>query len=64
MTRWYDEFNSTFWLTLAGAFFAAVGVVLQAILKSRCREFKCFCISCIRDPLPDTGDEDTSLEKV
>lgn len=60
--RWYDEFDATFWLTLAGALFAFGGVVLQAILKSKCVEFKCFGVSCVREPLPaDVDDElDTS----
>lgn len=59
-TKWYDEFNSTFWLTLAGALFAFGGVVLQAILKSRCVEFRCFGVSCVREPLP--ADADVELD--
>ena len=49
---WYREFNSAFWLTLSGALFAFGGVVLQAVLKSRCKEFHCCGIGCVRDPLP------------
>ena len=50
--HFYDEFNSAFWLTLAGAVFGFLGVCLQAILKSRCTKFSCFGLSCIRDPAP------------
>ena len=50
--RFYNEFNSAFWLTLAGAVFGFLGVCLQAILKSRCTKFTCFGLSCIRDPAP------------
>ena len=50
--NFYDEFNSAFWLTLAGAVFGFLGVCLQAILKSRCKVFNCWGISCIRDPAP------------
>lgn len=50
--HFYDEFNSAFFLTLAGAIFGFGGVCLQAILKSRCKSFNCCGISCIRDPAP------------
>ena len=50
--EFYDEFGSVFWITFSGAVFAFLGVCLQAILKSRCKEFKCCGISCIRDPAP------------
>ena len=32
------------------------GVVLQAILKSRCKEFHCWGVSCVREPAPP-GEE-------
>jgi hypothetical protein len=64
--NFYDEFGSTFWLTLAGAVFGFLGVCLQAVLKSRCRSFTCWGISCVRDPAP-VGQEPhldiSSLEK-
>ena len=50
--NFYDEFGSTFWLTLAGALFGFGGVCLQAVLKSRCRSFSCWGINCVRDPAP------------
>jgi hypothetical protein len=49
---WYDEFGSVFWITLSGAVFAFFGVCLQAILKSRCKKFKCCGIECERDVAP------------
>jgi hypothetical protein len=52
MSDWYHEFNSAFWLTLSGALFAFGGLVLQAALKSRCKEFHCCGIGCVRDPMP------------
>ena len=53
---WYQEFNAAFWLTLSGAMFAFGGVCLNAMLKSRCTEFHCCGLSCVREPLPP-GDE-------
>ena len=49
---WYDEFGSVFWITLSGAVFAFFGVCLQAVLKSRCKKFKCCGILCERDIAP------------
>jgi hypothetical protein len=49
MANWYNEFDGAFWLTLSGAIFAFGGVCLQSILKSRCKEFNCCCLSCTRD---------------
>ena len=53
---WYNTFNDIFWLTLAGTIMGGVTMVVNAILKSRCKEFKCCGISCIRDPVP-IGEE-------
>lgn len=51
-TPWYAEFNSAFWLTLAGALFGFGGVCINAILKSRCKEFSCCGLHCVRDIAP------------
>ena len=40
---WWREFNAAFWLTLSGAFFGLVVAVLNALLKSRCKNFNCCC---------------------
>jgi hypothetical protein len=58
MSIWQTTFDDTFFLTLAGAFFAFGGVVLRAILKSRCKECHCFGIGCVRDVAPP-GQEPT-----
>jgi hypothetical protein len=49
---WYQTFDSAFWLTLSASVLAFLGVCLQAILKSRCKQFNCCGMSCIRDPAP------------
>tara|TARA_R110002072_G_scaffold139689_5_gene283471 strand:- start:1546 stop:1767 length:222 start_codon:yes stop_codon:yes gene_type:complete len=61
-TEWYEEFNSAFWLTFAGAAFAFGGLVLQAVLKSRCREFHCCGMGCVRDPLPPEDLKEIELD--
>ena len=60
--QWWDEFNGAFWLTLSGALFAFGGVCLKAILKSRCKEFRCCGLMCIRDPLPADQFDDVDLD--
>jgi hypothetical protein len=52
MSIWETTFDDAFWLTLSGAMFAFGGVCLQAILKSRCREFHCCGLGCVRDVAP------------
>ena len=42
-------FDDTFFLTLSGALFAFLGLLIRATLKSRCKEFSCCCVSCVRD---------------
>ena len=56
MSIWETTFDDAFWLTLAGALFGFGGVVLQAFLKSRCKEFHCWGVSCVREPAPP-GEE-------
>ena len=62
MTKW-EIFDDAFWLTLAGALFAFGGVCLQAILKSRCKVFKCYGIYCERDVEPLGLEPDLELGK-
>lgn len=60
MTQW-ETFDDAFWLTLAGAIFGFGGVCLQAILKSRCKEFHCCGINCVRDVAPPGLEPDLEL---
>ena len=48
----YDEFDSNFWLVLSASVFAFLGLIVRATLKSRCKEFHCCGMSCIRDVAP------------
>jgi hypothetical protein len=38
-----------------------VGVCLNAILKSRCKEFKCCGLSCVRDVAPHGHEPQVDL---
>jgi hypothetical protein len=58
---WYDEFGESFWLTLAGLLTGFGGVCLQAILKSRCKEFFCCGMGCVRDPAPPGQEPEIQL---
>jgi len=49
---WYSTFDSAFWLTLSASILGFGGLCLQAILKSRCKEFKCCGMSCTRSVSP------------
>lgn len=62
--NFYDEFGSAFWLTLAGAIFGFGGVCLRAILKSRCKEFSCCFMKCIRDPAPPGQEPELDLSEI
>jgi len=58
---WYKTFDSAFWLTLSGAFFAFGGVCLQAILKSRCKTCECCGLKCVRDVAPPGREPEIDL---
>lgn len=44
-----DEFGAVFWITIIGAILGFGGVVLQAMLKSRCAKVKLCGLECERD---------------
>lgn len=46
---WYAEFNSSFWLTIAGVVSAAFGLCISSFLKSKCSSVELCCIKCVRD---------------
>jgi len=46
---WWNEFNSTFWLTIAGVMSGLVGVLVRACIKSKCSQIDCLGFRCIRD---------------
>ena len=51
--EWYEsEFGASFWLTLSGAMFAFLGL----LLKSKCSEVKCLCFSCKKNPADVDND--------
>ena len=61
MGNWHI-FDDAFWLTLAGAVFGFGGVCLQAILKSRCKTFKCCGLECERDVAPAGFEPELKIE--
>ncbi len=61
---WYSTFNDIFWLTLAGTLLGGLTMIVNAILKSRCREFRCFGLYCVRDPPPPGEEPQVVLEQV
>lgn len=61
---WYETFNDIFWLTLAGTLLGGLTMVVNAVLKSRCKEFHCCGLSCIRDPAPPGQEPQVELEAV
>ena len=58
MSVWETTFNGSFFLTLAGIVFGFGGLTLRACLKSRCKEFNCFGVSCVRDAAPPGQEPD------
>ena len=55
------EFDSLFWITIIGLLFTFGGLVLQAVLKSRCHHARCACFECTRDLTADTQDVDLDI---
>lgn len=51
-----DEFGAVFWITVLGAVLGFGGVVLQAMLKSRCARVKMCGFECERPASADTAD--------
>jgi hypothetical protein len=50
------EFDSLFWITIIGLLFTFGGLVLQAVLKSRCHHVRCACFECTRSDQADQAD--------
>jgi len=57
---WWEQFDSFFWLSIAGLVISCKVVLLKLCMKSTCKVFKCNSsgIECIR------GDEETIDVKV
>ncbi len=64
MSIWESTFNDTFFLTLAGLIFGFGGLMLRACLKSRCKEFHCLGVSCIRDVAPPGMEPDLNTNEL
>lgn len=45
---WYNEFNGTFFITMAGIVAGVLGVVVNGCLKSKCSSVSCLGFSCSR----------------
>ena len=56
-----EEFDSLFWITIIGLLFTFGGLVLQAVLKSRCHHVRCACFECTRSDQTDQGDVELHL---
>jgi hypothetical protein len=54
--------NGTFILTSMGMVGAGISYMLLFVLKSRCTNIKCCCISCDRTPLNDIELQTVSIE--
>ena len=55
------ECDSLVWITIVGAVLTFGGLVLQAMLKSRCHTIRCGCFECTRDVTADTQDVELDL---
>ena len=62
MSVWETIFNDTSFLTLAGILFGFEGLMLRACLKSRCKEFHCLRVSCVRDVALPVQEPDLDAE--
>jgi hypothetical protein len=60
---WYNEFNSTFWLSIAGSVFGLTAILIKAFKSSKCKQFKCMCIECVRDTEAEEKIEEIELQQ-
>lgn len=51
-----DEFGAVFWITVVGAILGFGGVVLQAMLKSRCSKVSFCGLHCERSESANQAD--------
>jgi hypothetical protein len=63
MAPWFSEFNSTFWLSIAGSVFGLTAIIIKALKSSKCKEFKCCCIKCIRDTQAEEKLDELELQQ-
>ena len=63
MAPWFNEFNSVFWLSIAGSIFGLTAIVIKALKSSKCKEFKCCCIKCIRDTQAEEKLDELELQQ-
>ena len=63
--NWIETFDAAFWLTMSGAFFGFLALLLQSILKSRCKTCSfCFGLwTCERDPAPPGMEPELNTPK-
>ena len=61
---WYSTFNDVFFLTLAGTLLGGLTMIVNAILKSRCKEFHCCGMGCVRDVSPPGMEPQVELDQV
>ena len=67
MSEWYNEYNSSFMLSIAGLFFGSISACFMYMFKSKCNRIKlCGVVDIERDveaeieetvhiPVPDTS---------
>jgi hypothetical protein len=58
-----NNFNSTFFLSLATMTFGFFGVALGYALKSKCSSVKCCCIEIIRDVELEADIEENTIQQ-
>jgi len=56
-----DEFGAVFWITVVGAILGFGGVVLQAMLKSRCSKVSLCGLQCERSDSANQADVDLDV---
>ena len=58
---WFQEFNSTFWLAVAGSTSAGFAILLRYIFKSKCRRFSCCGLIIERDVEAELREQELEL---
>jgi len=63
MTKFYSEFNATFFLAVGSITSASFAVLLRYIFKSKCRRFSCCGLTVERDVDAELEEQRIELQE-
>ena len=62
MSEWYQEFNSTFFITITTIVFGVVSLSIRTCLRSKCKQLNCCGLNIERDTEAEEHIEERQFE--